>query len=230
MLSPDLNTNLPAHADARKKKTTETIPCNSVNSLSVTLATADAKTSLTGLSEHEALDQASAMTWQIGLVQQMRRNRCTGWWRHLLNLESRKLLHFRYHYCRRVDSLVRVNLWAGWTSNSTVSLCRGEKLIRIRSIWGLSLNIVYRVWFCYIMWLRHVVFNMWMLLIWCLYHGVWTTLSLRVCLCHFTSEHGPTGFWQWSTSKFVKLLFSRWWSKFPTSNNCVCPAKSTSNR
>jgi len=78
MLSPDLNTNLPAHADARKKKTTETIPCNSVNSLSVTLATADAKTSLTGLSEHEALDQASAMTWQTGLVQQMRRNRCTG--------------------------------------------------------------------------------------------------------------------------------------------------------
>ena len=41
-------------------------------------ATADAKTSLTGLSEHEALDQASAMTWQTGLVQQMRRNRCTG--------------------------------------------------------------------------------------------------------------------------------------------------------
>jgi len=57
----------------KKRKTTETIPGNSVNSLSVTLATADAKTSLTGLREHEVLDQAGAMTWQTGLVQQMRR-------------------------------------------------------------------------------------------------------------------------------------------------------------
>ena len=61
MLFRELQAKLPAQPHIKKKKDTETVPGGSTNTVSVT------HTSLTGLTEQEVLEQASAMVRHTGL-------------------------------------------------------------------------------------------------------------------------------------------------------------------